>query len=59
MQIDLPVTDETFVADLRIALCHLHGRLAERIGTTGDMQQDTALAHQMIDVQAAYDELPE
>jgi len=48
--------DEAFVNDLRLAICEYHGRLCKRIGETGDMQQDTALAARLIHVQEVYNQ---
>jgi len=50
-------SDEAFLNDLRLAICEYHGRLCERIGATGDMQQDTALAERLVRVQEAYNQL--
>lgn len=51
-------SDTALVDDLRLALCEYHGRLAKRIGNTGDMQQDTVLAERLIHVQEAYNQFP-
>lgn len=40
--------DKEFIADLRIALCHLFERKCERIGKTGDMDKDVKLAEDLL-----------
>lgn len=50
-------SDEAFCNDLRVAICEYHGRLAKRIGDTGDMRQDTVLAERLIRVQEAYNQI--